>query len=150
MKLNRRTLLGNSLVAGFSSVLPFGVNARDFLTDFRLLVAMDGVLMPLLAAGEGLLVDTRTGVFQGEGVYLYPAWGQPRPYLVREEAVQGAIQLGFYHPLTRALMWRHSLAGDRQFAGHLAGQLSVAEVAASRIPMLRLPVRPVVDEALSG
>ena len=57
--------------------------------------------------------------YDGPGIYLYPSWGEPRPYLV--VPVQGSEPaVEFRNPATQALLWSQSLS----FCGEFAGKLS--------------------------
>ncbi len=59
-----------------------------------------------------------TLAYDGPGVYLYPSWGEPRPYLVMP-APDGQ-SLEFSDPATRTVLWTQSSSLCRDFAGKLS------------------------------
>ena len=85
-------------------------------------VADDGAA-PVAGRGDWLAVDAGARAFGGDGLYLYPAWGTPRPYLVRVAAGAGgrARQHEFCNPATGAVLWTDS--GIPVFAGRIQGRL---------------------------
>ncbi len=57
--------------------------------------------------------------YDGPGIYLYPNWGEPRPYLVMP--VHGSEQaVEFRDPASKALLWSQSLSICGEFAGKLS------------------------------
>jgi len=62
----------------------------------------------------------RTVAFEGAGLYLYPAWGQPQPYLVVPTGPCLAT-LEFRDAATTLLLWTQSLSITGGFAGRLGG-----------------------------
>ena len=64
--------------------------------------------------GDVLLVDTGNRVYRGDGLYLYPDWGQPRPYLITAGA--GRV-LAFRDPDTARILWEDRFSDTPQFAG---------------------------------
>jgi hypothetical protein len=112
----------------------------------KLLVVRDAQALPVFAAGDLWLADTRQTRFAGDGIYLYPNWGAPRPYSINlvELAGQGQL-LEFRNPGSRQLLWTQSAALDDPFAGRLVEHFSkpFAHNRTSNYPLLRLPALPV-------
>jgi hypothetical protein len=118
-------------------------------TDLKLLVVKDDQALPRFAAGDLLLADTRHTRFAGDGIYLYPNWGAPRPYAVSMVATTGASQmLEFRNPGNHQPLWTQSLALDDQFAGKLVAHFSTPPLARETrdYPLLRLPDQPIKPE----
>jgi len=154
MTISRRKLLGTSLIAGLGSSVSVAISASAIQSDLRMFVAEDSGLYPLLRQGDGLLVDIGNNDFTGDDLYLYPAWGQPRPYQVKMESGKGTNYLGFYHPATRQLLWKQTIADSlsdglrdglrdsHQFAGRVLSLLGKPELANINIPVLTVPLFP--------
>jgi len=54
--------------------------------------------------------------YDGAGIYLYPGWGEPRPYLVLPAA--GSVKtVEFRDPVAQTLLWTLSLSLCGDFAG---------------------------------
>ena len=92
MELNRRELLGAGVLA-----------AGAWST-----VAMPGFGGPVT-----------TLAYDGAGIYLYPGWGEPRPYLVRPAAGPGQ-SVEFCDLATQSVLWTQSLSLCGDFAGKLS------------------------------
>jgi len=58
--------------------------------------------------------------YDGPGIYLYPAWGEPRPYLVLPATGRQSM-LEFRDCNSAALLWTQSLALHAEFAGKVGG-----------------------------
>jgi hypothetical protein len=117
--------------------------------DLNLLVVRDDQALPRFAAGDLLLADTRHTQFEGDGIYLYPNWGAPRPYAVSLVATTGAGQmLEFRNPGNQQPLWTQSLALDDQFAGKFIAHFSKPHVVSKTgdYPLLRLPNQPIKPE----
>ena len=56
--------------------------------------------------------------YDGAGIYLYPGWGEPRPYLVLP-ALGRAQTVEFRDPVAKTLLWTQSLALCGDFAGKI-------------------------------
>ena len=67
--------------------------------------------------GSWLVVDGAVDRFTGEGVYLYPAWGSPRPYLVRPAGSTGVM--AFHDPVNGRLLWTQTATLEHVFAGRV-------------------------------
>ncbi len=81
-----------------------------------------GVLGVLSGPCLGAISSTRTeaGIaYDGPGIYLYPGWGAPRPYLVRPADGSGQ-GLEFLDPATETVLWTQSLCLCGDFAGKLS------------------------------
>ena len=61
----------------------------------------------------------QSGEFDGPGLYLYPAWGEPRAYLVIPTG-PGHSVLEFRDPVTSRLCWTQSLTLTGPFAAKLS------------------------------
>ena len=59
-----------------------------------------------------------TQAYDGPGVYLYPNWGEPRPYLL-SPAPDGQ-SLEFRDPASQTVLWTQSWSLCRDFAGKLS------------------------------
>jgi hypothetical protein len=95
------------------------------------------VALPRFRAGDRVLADSSAIHFSGAGLYLYPAWGQPRLYEVRASA----NRLEFRNPGSGQLLWTQSADFDSAFAGRVLDQrASVANQA--DIPALAVSQRP--------
>jgi hypothetical protein len=115
MGIDRRRLLQYTSAG---CVLPAVPGFASAATTLRVYAIRDAVALPLLAPGDVLLVDTAHTFFGGEGIYLYPAWGQPRPYAVR---ASGTL-LEFRNPGSGMLLWTQSIGLDAGFAGLVVGR----------------------------
>lgn len=56
--------------------------------------------------------------FSGAGIYLYPAWGEPQPYLVTLAPATGST-LEFRDTASREVLWTQTLSLTGAFAGKL-------------------------------
>ena len=82
--------------------------------------ASGGVALASLApVTVGASSPAQPGEFAGAGLYLYPAWGEPRVYLVTPTG-PGQSVLEFRDPATTRLCWTQSLALTGRFAAKLA------------------------------
>jgi hypothetical protein len=71
------------------------------------------------ALGAISLARAATGVaYDGAGIYLYPGWGEPRPYLVLP-ALGRAHSVEFRDPVLQTLLWTLSLSLCGDFAGKM-------------------------------
>jgi hypothetical protein len=83
---------------------------------------LDDGAAPVAARGDWLAIDPAAHAFVEDGLYLYPAWGQPRPYLVRTAGIMGRQQrLEFCNPVTGRVLWSDS--GPAVFAGRIHGRV---------------------------
>jgi len=89
-----------------------------------------------------MLVDSNLTHFSGEGIYLYPAWGAPSPYLVRKA---DATSLAFCHPASGAELWRQTLIPT--FAGKLEKVVAGHDIAG--IKQLHQQLTPVAMQPAS-
>ena len=149
MTIKRRQLLQ---IAGLGwAANPLRNLAADSAADadLQLLVVNDGQALPLFAPGDLLLADTLDTAYSGEGIYFYPHWGQPRPYLVN--LITSPLNewvLEFRNPANQQLLWTQSFALDSRFAGrlkaHFPNAQAVSETGAySRLTLPALP--PSID-----
>lgn len=92
------------------------------LSRRSILQATAGAPALALLVPASTAADTAAGAvdFAGAGLYLYPAWGEPRPYLVIA-AGPGQTSLEFRDPATARLLWTQSLSLTGGFAGRLGG-----------------------------
>lgn len=134
MAIDRRRLLqytGLSCVLG--AVPAMGATG----TSLRAYRVQDAVALPRFAAGDRVVADISVNGFAGAGLYLYPAWGQPRLYQV--QAVAGN-RLEFRNPGSGKLLWTQSASLDSAFAGRVVDPLESA--AAPALPELAVSGRP--------
>ena len=151
MKTKRRDLLkiggGLPLLLGlplYNSAqalsLTNGAQAQQAKAQLYLAEITDQVHAPAYQQNDLVLVDANRQNFTESGVYLYPAWGSPRPYLIKRIAEV----FNFYHPATEKLLWQDSSA-ELVFAGQLIGRIesTAARARASQsFPRLELPALP--------
>lgn len=111
----------------------------DAATTLRVLEVRDSAALPLFAPGDLLLADTTVTHFVGDGLYLYPSWGQPRPYQIRAVGQR----LEFRNPGSGTLLWTQSAGLATEFAGRVVEQseaLAYLSYPALNVPVLPLPV----------
>jgi hypothetical protein len=103
-----------------SLMLPGLALGRDSTPEsMRWLRVNDAWAAPVATTGDWLATDAGITVFDGEGLYLYPAWGQPRPYLVRSAGPDAACLLEFCNPGTGQVLWTDTQ--HVHFAGRVCG-----------------------------
>lgn len=107
-----------------SALLPsivLGSGTRE--ASLRWLQLKDDRAAPMAGKGDWLAVAADAPDFDGDGLYLYPAWGEPRPYFVRAVAAAPGrpAQHEFCNPATGRVLWTDS--GNPQFAGRVHGRL---------------------------
>lgn len=135
-----------------TALLPGMGLAGELVTEqLHWLQLEDDRALPLAGRGDWLAVDASATAYQRDGLYLYPAWGQPRPYLVRTAFQPGAraeaaqeTALAFCDPATGQVLWtdtRHA-----RFAGRVQGRVP-AQVEAwlgrrPDLPALQVPRLP--------
>ncbi len=74
--------------------------------------------------GAVVLVDSGINVFHGDGFYLYPDWGQPVVYEVRQKA----NRLAFHFPGSDRVLWELSPEQSMaRFSGRVEGVLNSEE-----------------------
>lgn len=119
MKLPRRSLLklGAAVPLGLAVWSP-GVNAGSL----AYLEVRDVFDQPAFAPGDHVVADTAQTGFAGEGLYLYPDWGTPRVYQVREAS---AGRLVFSRPGCGSVLWTQT--GAPRFAGRAVGLVKAGE-----------------------
>jgi len=100
---------------------------------------------PVYVSGDWLLADTAETSFSGNGHYLYPAWGQPRAYLVTTRSLPGkpAVEFEFRNPANGQLLWQLSLPGETAFAGKIIGRIPANSALAEQgLAPLMVPALP--------
>lgn len=135
MGIHRRRLLQYTGAAWVVSALPASL-ARA-ASVLRVAAVHDGAALPRFAPGTLLLADTSCTRFSGAGLYLYPAWGQPRPYHV---SARGGL-LEFRNPGSGVLLWTQSAGLDAEFAGQVLDLPEAAALVAD-CPALNVPALP--------
>lgn len=133
MSISRRILLH---YAGTGCALALLPEARAMAT-LRRYEVRDTVALPRFARGAVVLADAAVNAFAGDGLYLYPAWGQPRLYEVRA----AAQQLEFRNPGTGDLLWTQSAELDSSFAGRVL-ESAQDQAGEASPPPLRVPRLP--------
>jgi hypothetical protein len=83
----------------------------------------DDSAAPFAGKGDWLAVEAGAQGFSGDGLYLYPAWGEPRAYFVRAvSSGQSQPQRHeFCDPASGKVLW--SDTADPAFAGRVCGRL---------------------------
>ena len=133
--MNRRQLLQTGAGVTLSSVLAFEVQADTRVTVREV---RDDAAAPVLRAGQLLVIDSESRAFAGNGLYAYPAWGQPRAYEVR----QSGGQLLFSMPGQTHVLWQQPASAE--FAGRVLAVtdhtgLKQAGLQAGALALPRLP-----------
>jgi hypothetical protein len=147
--IKRRLILQIAGLTCAASPFRFVLANTAVATDLRLLVVRDGLALPLFSAGDLLVADARQTRYMGEGIYLYPHWGAPRPYLVSLVADAGkGKMLEFRNPGDQNLLWSQSPALDGQFAGKVVEHISRLQAISKtgNYPLLRVPAAPASTE----
>lgn len=135
MVINRRSLLQYTGAGCALAVLPSLAGA---VTTLRRYQVQDSVAAPRFAVGTTIIADASVDRFAGPGLYLYPAWGQPRLYHVRARA----DLLEFSNPGSGQRLWTQSAQLAPAFAGKaLEGGEAAAFLA--DCPALSVPKLPV-------
>ena len=142
MTLTRRTLLVNSGGAAVLALLPLAAwPAAPSLRAYRPQPCqINAAAAARFQAGQTLLVDSAAQSFTGDGLYLYPAWGSPRPYWV---SAGGADCLQFRDPATGTLLWEQNAAADSHFAAAVVAELAAGASLPVAVPALQVPRLPV-------
>ena len=133
MCVSRRNML---LFAGGGCalvLLPVTLRASSSLCQYEV---RDTVALPRFNAGDVVIADSGVHAFAGDGLYLYPSWGQPRLYEVRALA----DRLEFRNPGSGQLLWTqsHALAA---FAGKVVDAAQTGRLLAE-LPVLAVPTLP--------
>jgi hypothetical protein len=140
MAISRRQLLRLLPYSAAGTLLPSlsTLQAAGSATgSLRLCTVADDAALPRFAAGDLLLADVACTSFAGAGLYFYPAWGTPRPYLVTN--VPGNL-LEFRNPGSGRLLWVQSTTLGAVFAARLADD--AATRATAGMPALQVPALP--------
>lgn len=135
MAIDRRRLLqftGTGCALALLSPVPG--NAPTTLRKYQV---RDAVAQPRFDVGDVVLADTGVVQFAGAGLYLYPAWGEPRLYDIRA----AGQHLEFRNPGTGRLLWTQSAQFASDFAGRVLEAHSEALVLAD-CPAVSVPARP--------
>ena len=134
MTINRRRLLQYTGASCALAALPAMSNASTALRAFEV---QDGVALPRFKTGDRVVADTAITGFAGSGLYLYPAWGQPRLYAVQASAGR----LEFRNPGSGQLLWTQSASLASAFAGRVLDAPENAAILAD-VPNLSVPRLP--------
>lgn len=134
MSINRRRLLQYTSVGCALAALPAVATAAASL---RIYQVQDTLALPRFKAGDLVVADTSVTQFVGAGLYLYPAWGQPRLYDIQATA----DRLEFRNPGSGMLLWNQSASLDSTFAGRVPNGLESADLVAG-VPDLTVPRLP--------
>ena len=134
MSLSRRSLLQYT---GAGCALALLGPKPGTATTLHIYEVRDNVALPRFAAGARLVADASAMEFGGDGLYLYPAWGEPRLYAVR---VAGT-RLEFRNPGSGLLLWTQSATFEARFAGRVVDTEAATPVAAA-FPPLAVPALP--------
>jgi hypothetical protein len=138
----RLGLAGSALLPSFAAGAAGALAVPETL---RWLQLEDDRALPVAGAGDWLAVDVAVAGWQGDGLYLYPAWGSPRPYFVRGGRLAASeAALEFCDPASGQVLWRDTR--QVQFAGRVQGRLP-AQIDAwlgrrPELPLLQLPQLP--------
>jgi len=92
--------------------------------------------------GSVVLADTAVNKFRGDGFYLYPDWGSPVVYEVK----QRGNRLFFHYPGKAKCLWQISPSSqEARFCGLVTGILDKSVYAieeADNLQLLHVPERP--------
>ncbi|MDY6984102.1 MAG: hypothetical protein SV422_13540 [Pseudomonadota bacterium] len=138
MSLSRRHLLQYT---GAGCALALITPALEGATSMRVYEVHDNVALPRFAAGTRVVADASVTAFDGDGLYLYPAWGEPRLYAVQASSSSSSGRLEFRNPGSGQLLWTQTAALDAHFAGKVIEEAASAALA-SACPALAVPVLP--------
>lgn len=141
MDSKRRQILqysaAGSLLGAFAPPQVLACDGRQLCVA----VMPDGLAFPRFKVGELLLVDTSKTMFDEDGVYFYPAWGNPRPWQV----IAGRNHLlEFRNPGSGQLAWTQSRIMSPLFAGKLGDPAGFRMDSLQHLPSLRVPALPEV------
>ncbi|MGV3593551.1 MAG: hypothetical protein ACO1PZ_17845 [Gammaproteobacteria bacterium] len=134
MNMSRRSLLQYT---GAGCALALLAPAFAGAGTLRVYEVRDDVAAPRFVPGVCVIADASTTTFSGDGLYLYPAWGEPRLYAVH---AAGAY-LEFRNPGSGQLLWTQSAGFDGNFAARVV-HTAVAAAAARTFPALAVPGLP--------
>jgi hypothetical protein len=83
-----------------------------------------------------VLVNPKVIDFTGDGYYLYPAWGSPAIYDVRQDLKKEKHSLVFYLPGSNKPLWEIAMSEkEKQFSGRVEGLVDNA----SQLTRLKVP-----------
>lgn len=134
MMISRRSLLQyTSTSCALALLAPVQAGTRSL----RMYEVRDGVAAPRFIAGTRVIADASMTAFDGDGLYLYPAWGTPRLYAVHAVGTR----LEFRNPGSGVLLWTQTAGFAPGFAGKVMDTESRA-ASASAWPALRVPTLP--------
>lgn len=134
MSISRRALLQYT---GTGCALTLVAPAIAAAPTLRAYEVRDDVALPRFAAGTRVVADTALDAFDGDGLYLYPTWGEPRLYAVR--ATGGLLE--FRNPGSGQLLWTQSAGFEARFAGRVV-ETGAPEAFAAAWPALSVPRLP--------
>lgn len=134
MNVSRRSLLQYT---GAGCALALLAPALESVGTLRVYEVRDAVAAPRFGAGARVIADVSTTAFSGDGLYLYPAWGEPRLYAVH--AAGGYLE--FRNPGSGQLLWTQSMGFGSDFAGRIVDSEAIA-VAAHAFPAVAVPRLP--------
>jgi hypothetical protein len=96
-----------------------------------------------------VLANPEVSNFSGDGYYLYPAWGTPAIYNVRQNVMNEKHSLVFYYPGSNKPLWEMTMSEkERQFSGRVEGvvdnvsQLTGFKSAGITLSNLTVPALP--------
>jgi hypothetical protein len=134
MSMSRRSLLQYTGAGCALALLPSVASAAATLRRYKV---QDAVALPRFAAGDVVVADTAITRFGAPGLYLYPAWGQPRLYAINARA----DRLEFRNPGSLQLLWTQSRALAPDFAGKVLEGTQATALPADCSP-LSVPLLP--------
>ena len=97
-----------------------------------------------------VLANHKVKEFSGDGYYLYPAWGSPAIYEVRQDESNDKRSLVFYYPGSIRPLWKMALTKNEiHFSGRVEGlldnasQLAGLKAGGIKFSPLTMPALPV-------
>lgn len=134
MNVSRRSLLQYT---GAGCALALLAPALEGAGTLRVYEVRDAVAAPRFVPGARVIADASMTVFSGDGLYLYPAWGEPRLYAVHA----AGAHLEFRNPGSGQLLWTQSAGFEGSFAARIV-DIEVATAAARAFPAFAVPGLP--------
>lgn len=135
MSISRRSLLQYT---GTGCALALLTPTLESAASLHIYEVRDDVALPRFAPGTRVVADAAKTVFSADGLYLYPAWGEPRLYAV--QASGGCLE--FRNPGSGQLLWTQTAAFHAHFAGKVVIDAIATEALAAAYPTLAVPVLP--------
>lgn len=148
--LSRRKLCQLAVSLPISAPLA-GIAFAESHSDFSYIRVNNDAALPFLSKGDFALVDSEVTIFTGDGLYIYPDWGNPVIYEVR---LNSENTMEFYYPGKQKILWKiNSNNPDARFAGRVTGRVTAEFIATDATTILQvpeLPGEPLINQRFPG